>query len=72
MELPDDMLLGYLLGKKIFNQIVKIQIFFKESVMNIKLTNVSTFNHHLDESQFNNIYDLPNQVKFRIIILNRY
>ena len=30
--------------------------------MNIKLTNVSAFNHHLDESQFKNIYDLQNQV----------
>jgi hypothetical protein len=69
MELPDDMLLGYLLGKKIFNKIIKIQIFIKENVMNIKLTNVSTFNHHLDESQFINIYDLPNQVTIRIIIL---
>jgi hypothetical protein len=69
MELPDDMLLGYLLGKKIFNKIIKIQIFIKENVMNIKLTNVSTFNHHLDESQFKNIYDLSNQVTIRIIIL---
>lgn len=27
------------------------------------MTNTSKFNHHLDETQFNNIHDIQNQVK---------
>lgn len=63
MELPDDMYLGFLLGMSIIirSKTVNFKLIL-ETVYKIPLTNVSTFNHHLDESQFQDIYTIPNQV----------